>query len=383
MGRKICILGMGPSASDKAADIGKYVNDCEVWSLNNAYNKFPGQRFDRFFELHTWEYLKNWSAGKYTDGTEVDHWEGLKKLGCPIYVSQNLPAFEGQHEYPYINLFRHFGAQSVYWLGTPSLMLALALYEHDNGDTVDEIRAYGIDTSDPQHGQQRQSWAWWLSKAQERGIRLTGTALDFQNEYEKDAGLNGIRELVREKIPPMPPPDEFTVISAATESYHAALDNLQFDCEQCGLEFRGWKLQSGENETELQCFQKRKLDCIREALVDTQKPVLWIDADDTIITKFGMPTEGWHIGIIKNPERKVTSTFLEHGAYIGLHPCDEAYELINIWEGFIKQGINDHRALNMALITPPKGIRIGHLDPYLQGAIKVNPGPRNRPEITT
>lgn len=79
-------------------------------------------------------------------------------------------------------------------------MLALAIYEHDKGDKVDEIRVFGVDTSDPSHMQQRQSWTFWLSKATERGIEITGTGANCLCEEEKDEGLKGLREEIGHAI---------------------------------------------------------------------------------------------------------------------------------------------------------------------------------------
>jgi hypothetical protein len=74
-GRTITILGMGPTAADKRCDMAKYCEG-EIWSLNNAYLRYPEMkgRFSRFFELHRWDYLKDWKAGG--NAHNVDHfWE--------------------------------------------------------------------------------------------------------------------------------------------------------------------------------------------------------------------------------------------------------------------------------------------------------------------
>jgi hypothetical protein len=186
--RKITILGMGPSAYERKIHIAEHTTG-EVWSLNNAYGFYRGLiKFDRFFELHNWQYLKAWQSG-----TEC-HFSDLEELGCEVWAAQPLPLVRNIKLYPFIDIFRHHGTN--YFLGSPSLMLALALYEHDKGQKIEEIRSWGIDTSDPSHSQQRQSWAFWLSKVQERGIKVTGTALQFFAEEEKDEGLRGLREVI-------------------------------------------------------------------------------------------------------------------------------------------------------------------------------------------
>lgn len=192
MGRTITILGMGPTAHERKIDIARYCEG-EIWSLNNAYVFFEGQRFDRFFELHKYDYLKTWNPGH-----SLCHFDQLNKLGCPIYVTEPLPKIRNQIDYNPVDVFSHH--QCNYFLGSPSMMLALALYEHDKGDKLDEIRVWGIDTSDPSHAQQRHSWAYWIGQAISRGITLTGTACDFMTEHENDDGLRGLREAIGDRI---------------------------------------------------------------------------------------------------------------------------------------------------------------------------------------
>jgi len=190
IGKAITILGMGPSAAERRIDIEKYCSGTEVWSLNNAYLTYPHMigKFGRFFELHRYEYLKTWECGAPCHFTELD------KLGCEIWRTEALPIIRNQKDFDIVKYCRHF--KTNYFLGSPSLMLMVALYEHDMGNKLSEIRSWGIDTSDPSHSQQRQSWAFWIRAAHDRGIKLTGTSVAFYAEAEKDEGLNGLRESV-------------------------------------------------------------------------------------------------------------------------------------------------------------------------------------------
>jgi hypothetical protein len=184
--RKITILGMGPTASERRIDIAKHCEGTEIWSLNNAYAHYPGLKFDRYFELHRWDYLQEWA--KNVPG----YFETLAKMECPVYVKQPLPLLDNQLLYPFVKIFLHFNTN--YFLGSPSLMLMLALYEHDHGLEISEIRSWGIDTEDSRHKQQRASWAAWTSRAHDRKIKLTGSAMSYIMEDDNDEGLAGVRE---------------------------------------------------------------------------------------------------------------------------------------------------------------------------------------------
>ena len=175
MGRQVTILGMGPTARAELEPIG------EVWSLNNAYDCFNGITFDRYFELHSLAYLKTWKPNAHHD-----HFTRLDLLGCPVLMQAPVPAVRLSRRYPLDDICRTFGTN--YFLGSPSFMLALAIYEG-----VNDIRVYGIDTSDPQHAQQRQSWTYWLRVGQELGVRFSG-AHPWLGEVERDEGLAGYRE---------------------------------------------------------------------------------------------------------------------------------------------------------------------------------------------
>ena len=205
---------MGPSAYERRHDIAAYCRDTEIWSLNNAYLTFPTLRrdkaFTRFFEMHSWHYLQTWKAGE-----GVDHWAHLKDIGCPVFVGNPLPAIEDAIQIDWDGFARHWKdtlycnlemvtdlstvGMAVYFRGSPSLMLALALWEHDQGGTIDYIQSWGIDTSDPQHQCQRPSWSFWIGQALARGIKIGGTMANFMLAPEDDKGLDGLSQLLTDK----------------------------------------------------------------------------------------------------------------------------------------------------------------------------------------
>lgn len=200
--RKITILGMGMTGIRKADAIDQFTVG-DVWSLNNAMVTYPDCRFARYFELHNGPYIEQWDWAIGPDGKAIPiqvYIEKLNALDCPIYTTCKLPAIKQSVMYPMVDLFKHFNMPRCYFLGSPSLMLALAIYEHDTGGEVDEIRTWGIDTNDPAHSQQRQSWAWWTAQAHARGIAMTGSAMAYMGEYENDDGLRGLREYIEGEI---------------------------------------------------------------------------------------------------------------------------------------------------------------------------------------
>ena len=196
MGRVITILGMGMSALRKADKLDEEIAGAEVWGLNNGYLTFPdlydSRRFDRYFELHSWDYLQTWSAGEI-NGAPIDHFKTLANLQCPVYITERLPLIQEQTEYPFATVFDAFGTD-IEVKGSPSWMLALALAEHMNGNTIARINSYGIDTNDARHANQRPSWSQWVLRAEMMGIELGGTATEFRKEQDPDAGLTGLLE---------------------------------------------------------------------------------------------------------------------------------------------------------------------------------------------
>ncbi len=385
-GRTITILGMGPSAAERRADIAKYCAG-EIWSLNNAYLTYPGLRghFARFFELHRWDYLKDWKpAGA---NSNLDHFHSLDDLACPVYVSQSIPAVKQQFAYPYKRLFTHFGGvDSVYWLGSPSLMMALAIYEHDMAETEDEkireIRSWGIDTSDARHAQQRQSWAWWTSKAQERGIKLTGTALLYQHEPDNDEGLAGIREIIREQFPAPreSSTDDFAIITASTPSYYEKMKRLKGQCESLGMEIHACELSVEEGCNETEVFMSVHPMLVHSKLKELDRPVMWIDADDEVLNRFELPT-GCDVAIIDNPEQQIKWTRLHYSPMAVLYPTEKGRRLAERWVEIYQSGLfgNSHQAWNAALQSAENGTKLTDMTSMVRGCIQINPGLK-RPE---
>jgi hypothetical protein len=195
MSRRITILGMGISGVRKADSIEAFVEGTEVWSMNNSYLTYPSlfekRGFDRMYEIHAWEYLKRWEPGP-----GIDHFAHLEACGCDVVTTQPIPVVRRQVDLPVIDVLRAFG-RNVEIKGTPSWMLAHALLEHAQGNTIEYIQSFGIDTRDPSHATQRPSWAQWCVRAEAMGVQLGGTMTAFREEPDLDEGLHGLIDQAR------------------------------------------------------------------------------------------------------------------------------------------------------------------------------------------
>ena len=197
MARRITILGMGPSANERRFDIAHYVEGTEVWGLNNGMLKFPGfTRWARWYEVHALDYLDGW-ARKYHGGL-VPYCRMIDALDVPVYRSEILPSVRNQIEFPELEMCVNFGCN--FWDGTPTRMFAHAIFEHDKGDTIEEIQSYGIDMQDDQHAAQLPAWMFWLGQAQSRGIKTGGTARARMDGAESDEGTAALRGRIAEQM---------------------------------------------------------------------------------------------------------------------------------------------------------------------------------------
>jgi len=192
MGRRITLLGMGESGYTRKHDILRYCEGTEIWGMNNCYNFYPGMqdKWTRYFELHPYNYLKTWDAG----ANVKCHFSELDKLSCTITVLETLPIIRKQEGYPLLDMCRQQNKDN-YFLGTPSLLLRMALYEHDTkeGGAIEYIQSYGIDQRDGRHAQQRTAWAYWLHSIMDRGIDLGGTSASFMAERDNDIPFNDLK----------------------------------------------------------------------------------------------------------------------------------------------------------------------------------------------
>lgn len=191
--RKLAMIGKAPSSLALAP----YKDETwEVWILNTLGHLNEVPRWDRQFELHDLELTKAKEYG--------DYYQWLERQTRPVFLRDTPPAsFKHGIRYPLGEIQQHFAhlAGRNYLTNTVSLMVALALYEHDHGLPVGEIGLWGVDMAQhalrgaghvgwftSEYARQRPSVEYWLGVADGRGIKVT---IPQQSDILKAACIYG------------------------------------------------------------------------------------------------------------------------------------------------------------------------------------------------
>lgn len=199
--RKIAMIGKAPS-SFALAPYGD--PEWDVWILNTLGHANEVPRWDRQFELHDLELTKDKAYG--------DYYPWLSRQDRPVFLRDDPPAdFKNGHRYPLGKIQQHFAnlAGRNYLTNTVSLMVALAIYEHDHGEKVSDIGLWGVDMAQhalkgaghvgwftSEYARQRPSVEYWLGVAEGKGIRVT---LPAQSDILKAACVYGYHTTERFK----------------------------------------------------------------------------------------------------------------------------------------------------------------------------------------
>lgn len=199
--RKVGIIGKAPSSVALApyADPG-----WEIWILNTLGHANEVPRWDRQFELHDLTLTKAKEYG--------DYYQWLAKQTRPVFLRDVPPPdFKAGVQFPLGQILEHFAplAGKTYLTNTVSLMVALAIYEHEHGAPIAEIGMWGVDMA--QHGlkgaghagwfsseyaRQRPSVEYWIGIAEGRGIKFT---IPPQSDILKAACIYGYHTTERFK----------------------------------------------------------------------------------------------------------------------------------------------------------------------------------------
>ena len=176
--RKVALIGKAPSS----VALAPYDDTAwEVWILNTlgAHKEVP--RWDRQFEIHDLELIKDPAYG--------DYYKWLSSQERPVYTRDQPPGdFQSGVQYPLAAVLQTFANHkgSHYMTNTVSLMVALALHEHINGQLIEEIGLWGVDMAQQglahgggagwftsEYARQRPSVEYWLGIAEGLGIKIT------------------------------------------------------------------------------------------------------------------------------------------------------------------------------------------------------------------
>lgn len=199
--RKIAMIGKAPSSIALAP-----FDDptWDIWILNTLGHQSEVPRWDRQFELHDVELTKHKDYG--------DYYLWLSKQTRPVFLRDEPPKdFAGGQRFPLGKIIEHFGsyAGKSYLTNTVSLMLALAIYEHESGQPISDIGLYGIDMAQhalrgaghvgwftSEYARQRPSVEYWIGIAEGRGIHVT---IPAQSDILKAACIYGYHTTERFK----------------------------------------------------------------------------------------------------------------------------------------------------------------------------------------
>ena len=122
--------------------------------------------------------------------TNGDYFSWLTKQTRPVFLRDEPPAeFKHGVQFPLGEILEHYKdcAGATYLTNTVSLMIALALFEHDKGLPVSEIGLWGINMAQAgvafggghagwftsEYARQRPSVEYWLGLCNGRGIKVT------------------------------------------------------------------------------------------------------------------------------------------------------------------------------------------------------------------
>ena len=220
-GRKICIIGFSEATRWWVKDQPRTV---ELWGLNEAHNctirinfvddlgrkkseKCPCYNphkcicmnhehdfmphYDRWFQIHrpdhneqrriealakTGSKLHPKDTNAY--GRNERHVKFLQECDRPLYMLHGAGRFPTSIKYPFGKVQNAFGTpwngrKLLYATSSPAYMIAPALYEHKQGQTISEIRFAGIELAiGTEYFWQRPCFEYYLGMAQGMGIKI-------------------------------------------------------------------------------------------------------------------------------------------------------------------------------------------------------------------
>ncbi len=164
---KIAIVGAGIAESELLSKSADY----KLWSVNNLFRQFPNVLFDKWFELHQFQYNKGnfLRRGRGSFGRNPDinsYLRDLNDLNIPVMMYKPLKRIKKGQQFPFKELMRRF--QSSYFGCSFAWMVAYAI---DLG--ASEIAFFGVALNGNEYYYQRPSTEYYIGIAKGMGIKIT------------------------------------------------------------------------------------------------------------------------------------------------------------------------------------------------------------------
>jgi hypothetical protein len=181
MTKKIAIIGTTISLHDAPYDD----PDWEIWGLNGGYIVLQQKRWDKWFDLHDLDILK-----------EIHHDEYLpflKSAGDRLYMNKKYEEFPDANVFPYNDLVSKYGN---YFTNTIAWLIALAIEQEP-----EEIGIWGVNMAcDTEYFHQRPCCEYFMGIAEGKGIKVT---IPESSELLKGTHLYGVEDLpsIMKKMP--------------------------------------------------------------------------------------------------------------------------------------------------------------------------------------
>lgn len=177
--RSIAVVGMAPAA---IPEIGNLHDSVEVWSLNVGPLAFIGDRWNRHYEVHDFDWLRRRQGGNvpaYCKWLQQDHGDR------PIFMPQMDPRIPNCAQYPMEDVFSRYGRRlpdgrwNIYLQSTVDWMIVHAIYEFAmeaqklERPVQGRLLLFGVDMGmELEYAHQRPSVEHWLGVAVGMGLEV-------------------------------------------------------------------------------------------------------------------------------------------------------------------------------------------------------------------
>lgn len=189
MAKNIAIVGGAPSFEGAPFDD----PDWDIWAASVAFNRLPGDKVDRWFEVHEEQVIK-----KIHEGNGFFDWLYAADARSPvtIFPDSGFDELPNSEVYPRQRIETKWG--SDWWTSTVAWMLALALEDHDG-----KIGLFGVEMcADEEYGQQQAALRHFRDIALLTGREILFpkgcNLLNKQPVYPDDVQTSGYQHCIRE-----------------------------------------------------------------------------------------------------------------------------------------------------------------------------------------